>query len=64
VRRFLRRMPHVPNGGRVNHFRMGVLNIPRETAPVIPRHPWDKVLTDAASARLLFCLQHVPRLPS
>ena len=34
------------NGFRVNHFRMVIVNAPRETAPAIPPHPWHKVLTE------------------
>ncbi len=43
---FLGRMPHVLKRRPVDHFRMVTVNMPPETAPAIPRQPWDKLLTD------------------
>jgi adenylate cyclase len=61
----LRRMPHVPKGHRVNNFRMVIVNVPRETASTIQRHPWDKVLTEGhgslVRARRLF--RYLPSAP-
>lgn len=48
-----------------NHFRMVIVNIPRQAAPAIPRNPWDKVLTEGHAslvrARRLF--RYLPSAP-
>ena len=53
------------NGCWVNHFRMVIVNVPRETAPAIPRHSWHKVLTEGHAslvrARRLF--RYLPSAP-
>jgi adenylate cyclase len=58
-------MPHVPKRLSVNDFRMVVVNIPRETAPPIPRNPWEKVLTEGhaplVKARRVF--RYLPSAP-
>jgi adenylate cyclase len=58
-------MPHAPKWRRVNHFSMAVVNIPRETAPAIPKQPWDKLLTEGhgslVRARRVF--RHLPSAP-
>src|ERR1700755_1506705 len=54
-----------PRGLPVNHFRMAILDVPHGTATVIPRQPWDTVLTDGHAslvrARRLF--RYLPSAP-
>jgi adenylate cyclase len=61
---FLRRMPHVPKWGRINNFRMVVINV-QTTAPAIPPQPWDKLLTEGhqslVRARRMF--RYLPSAP-
>ncbi len=58
-------MPHVPKGCRVDHFRMAIVDITRETATATPRHNWNTVLTDGHAslvrARRLF--RYLPSAP-
>jgi hypothetical protein len=61
---FLRRMPHVPKWGRINNFRMVVVNV-QMSAPAIPPQPWDKLLTEGhqslVRARRMF--RYLPSAP-
>ncbi len=58
-------MPHVPNGFQVNNFRMVIVNTPRDTAPSIPRNPWDRVLTEghASLVRARRVFRYLPSAP-
>jgi adenylate cyclase len=55
----------VRNSCRVDHFRMAIVDIPREAAPAIPRDPWRKVLTEGhgslVRARRVF--RYLPSAP-
>ena len=55
----------MPKWCRVNHFRMVAVNIPRETAPTIPRQPWDTLLTEghASLVRARRVFRYLPSAP-
>src|SRR5215208_1592508 len=53
------------NGCQVNHFRMVIVNTPRDTAPAIPRDPWNTVLTEghASLVRARRVFRYLPSAP-
>jgi adenylate cyclase len=58
-------MPHVPKWYRVQYFTMDLVDIPRNSASVIPTPPWDKLLTEghASLVRARRVFRYLPSAP-